>query len=302
MADGIFTKSSLELKDNQIELSVISDVHIATDKNDRNDYVFSSDNLPLSGEAYMLQQFCNKIIESGESGHFYDSKHRLILLGDIINGGECGYTDCYISKAFKLLKSALKPWVGTGNIIYITGNHDREAKFYNTVSGFPRKSIITTVGFINNKDSIYSIGGIIFEHGNKFDFRCSGKNLLGLMGDFASNIVVKFCSANMEDVLRGRHFYYDHGEDNGIRINPTNTLIKTMNSENRSVANNALKLLLNNPEYHTIVCGHTHQDPVRVTVNENERQLTYYNTGKFSRDGYLNLLVEQNNGIWRLIS
>lgn len=87
MNDCLFTKASLELNNNQIEFAIVSDIHIARDKDKRNDYVFDDNMNPLSGEAYMLQKFCDKIKASGEAGHFYDTKHRLILLGDVINGG-----------------------------------------------------------------------------------------------------------------------------------------------------------------------------------------------------------------------
>lgn len=302
MNNCLFTKAPLELKNNQIEFAIVSDIHIARDKDKRNDYVFSDDGRPLSGEAYMLQQFCNKIKASGEIGHFYDTKHRLILLGDVINGGECGYTDCYTSRAYKLLQSTIEPWIYTGHIIYVPGNHDREAKFYSTVAKFPRKSVVETIDYRTKKDYFYSEGGIIFEHGNKFDCLCSGKTMLGLMGDFASNVVVNFCSPNLEDLLRGRSYYNDHGTDNSIRMNPENAVVKTMNSECRRVANGALKLLSQHPECHTIVCGHTHQDPIKVVVKDNNKELVYYNTGKFSRDGYLNLITEQNpDGSWKLI-
>lgn len=302
MSDCLFTRNSLELSNNQIEFAIVSDIHIARDKDKRNDYVFSDDGRPLSGEAYMLQKFCDKIKSSGEAGHFYDTKHRLILLGDIINGGECGYTDCYTSKAYKLLQSTIEPWKYTEHIIYVPGNHDREAKFYNTAAKFPRQCVVETIDYRTKKDYFFSIGGIIFEHGNKFDYLCSGKTILGMMGDFASNVAVNFCSPNLEDLLRGRSYYTDHGKDNSIRMNPENAVIKTMNSECRRTANGALKLLSQHPECHTIVCGHTHQDPVKVVVKDNGRDLVYYNTGKFSRDGYLNLIVEQNqDGSWKLI-
>ena len=297
ITEGIFTKPTL--KDNQEEFCIVSDVHIACGK--RNDYVFSDNGNPLSGEAYMLKRFCDKIKISGESREFYDDKHHLILLGDIINGGECGYFDCYNSPAYKLLQRTLDPWLYTGNILYFAGNHDKQAKFYNTVAKFPRLSVIETVEDGSRKDKLYKTCGIIFEHGHKFDCLCTGKNLLGLMGDFASDVVVNLCTPDLEDLLRGRDYYRDHSDDNSIRIIPKETRIKSMNSECRRVANGALKLLSKNKDCHTIICGHTHQSPVHAQVKDNGRVLHYYNTGKFSKDGCLNIIVEKDdNGNWHL--
>ena len=59
--DGIFTKASLELNSNQIEFCIVSDIHIARDKDNRNDYVFNDKGLPLSGEAYTLKRFCDRV-------------------------------------------------------------------------------------------------------------------------------------------------------------------------------------------------------------------------------------------------
>lgn len=300
MNNGIFSKKSLELKNNQIEFAICSDIHIASDDG-RNDYVFTDEYKPLSGEAYMLDQFCTQVEISGNNGAFYDCKHKLIFLGDVING-ENGYFDCYNSRAYKRLLKAISPWLNTENIIYVAGNHDKTVKFYSTVAKFPRKSVVETIDYRTKQNYFYSEGGIIFEHGNKFDCLCSGKTILGMMGDFASNVVVNLCSPNLEDWFRGRSYYNDHGADNSIRMNPANAVIKTMNSECRRVANGALKLLSQHSECHTIICGHTHQDPVRISVNDKGRNLLYLNTGKFSRDGYLNVIVEQNdNGSWRMI-
>lgn len=305
MSNGIFINESL--KDNQIEFAVLSDVHIANDKTDkkkaRNDYVFSDDLEPLSGEAYMLKQLCNKIKTSGESGQFYDGKHILVLLGDVINGGECGYFDCYNSRAYKYLLDSISPWLPYGNILYFAGNHDKSAKFYNTIANFPRQSVVETIEEGSRKDRLFIKGGIIFEHGHKFDCLCTGKNLLGLMGDFASDVAVNLCNPDMEDLFRGRRFYIDHSADNEIRTVPKDTRIKSMNSECRRVANGALKLLSkHSDECHTIICGHTHQNPVKAVVNDNGKRLVYINTGKFCRDGYLNLVAEQDeNGKWHLV-
>ena len=123
---GIFSRPSLN--DNQVEFCIVSDVHIANDVTDkkkaRNDYVFDANCNPLSGEAYMLKRFCDKITISGENRQLYDGKHILIFLGDIINVGECGYFDCYNSYAYKLLQKTVEPYLPYGNVLYFAGNHD----------------------------------------------------------------------------------------------------------------------------------------------------------------------------------
>jgi UDP-2,3-diacylglucosamine pyrophosphatase LpxH len=122
------------------------------------------------------------------------------------------------------------------------------------------------------------------------------------MGDIASNLVVSFCSPDLEDLLRGRSYYSDHSADNCIRTIPKESEIKSMNSECKRVANGALKMLSKHPECHTIICGHTHQRPVHVAVNDSGRRLHYYNTGKFSKDLCMNILVEQDSkGTWSLV-
>lgn len=294
---GIF--NHLNLSDNQKEFCIVSDIHIA--QGVRNDYVFNEKKEPLSGEAYMLQEFCNRIKISGEQGCFYDDRHLLILLGDIINGGECGYFKCYNSDAFRILHSALEKYIHTGNILYFAGNHDKEALFYNTVSKFPRKSVIETIEYNTRKEKTFSKCGILFEHGNKFDCLCSGKTVLGLMGDFASNIVTTLCSPNLEDLLRGRKYYYDHSSENGFRTIPKDTTLKSLTNEDRRVANGALKMLKKYPECHTIICGHTHQRPVHIQSKDKDRIIHYYNSGKFVRDGWINLLVERKDNIWNLL-
>lgn len=302
---GIFSRPSLN--DNQIEFCIVSDVHIANDATDkkkaRNDYVFDSHGNPLSGEAYTLKRFCDKITISGENRQLYDDRHVLVLLGDIINGEECEYFECYNSYAYKLLHKTIEPYLSYGNVIYIAGNHDKNAKFYNTVAKFPRKSVIETIDSSSRKEYIFKKCGIIFEHGHKFDCLCTGKNFLGLMGDFASDVVVNLCSPNLEDLLRCRSYYTDHSTENSLRTIPKDTRIKSMNSECRRVANGALKLLSKHDnDCHTIICGHTHQSPVTAVVYDNGHKLTYINTGKFSRDGYLNVVAEQSeDGKWHLI-
>lgn len=298
ITDGIFTNK--ELNDNQTEFCVVSDIHIANGK--RNDYVFSENMSPISGEAYVLKRFCDKILLSGKMGHFNDGKHILIFLGDIVNGGECGYFDSYNSPAYKLIKSSVEPWLYTGNILYFAGNHDKQAHFYSTMTGFPRKSVIETIEEASRKEKIFKKCGIIFEHGNKFDCLCNGKTFLGLMGDFASSIVANLCTPDVEDLLRGRSFYCDHSDENEMRIVPKDTKVKSMNNECRRVANGALKLLSKNKDCHTIICGHTHQSPVKISVNDSGRVIKYINTGKFAKDGYLNVISEQDgNGNWHLV-
>lgn len=301
--NGIFSRE--DLKDNQAEFCIVSDVHIANDKTDkkeaRNDYIFNDKGEPLSGEAYTLKRFCDKIKLSGDRGHFRDGQHIFILLGDIINGGECGYFNCYNSYAYKLLYNSIEPWLYTGNILYISGNHDKEAKFYSNINKFPRKSVIETINPASKKDNTFIKCGVMFEHGNKFDYLCSGKNFIGLMGDFASNFVVSICSPDLEDLLRGRSYYIDHSSDNEARIIPEDVTIKSMNLECSRIANGAFNAVSKNNECHTIVCGHTHQSPVKISTDVNKRKITYYNTGKFSRDGYLNIVVEKDSsGRWSL--
>lgn len=301
--EGIF--SNRVLNNNQVEFCICSDLHIANDKigkkKARNDYVFNEEGKPLSGEAYMLQRFCDRITVSGKQCKFYDGKHVLVLLGDVINGGECGYFDCYNSYAFKLLHKTLEPWLYTENILYFAGNHDKNARFYSDVAKFPHQCVIETIDPNSKKNKIFKKCGILFEHGNKFDCLCTGKNFLGMFGDFASNIVATLCSPDLEDLLRGRSYYTDHSADNSIRTVPNETHIKSLNSEDRRVANGALKLLEQHKDCHTIICGHTHQHPIYIILNNNNRNLNYYNCGKFARDGYLNIVVEQNNDIWSLV-
>lgn len=282
-----------------------SDIDNEGNRDGRNDYVFADDGRPLSGEAYTLYQFCEKIKISGKEGKFYDEKHILIFLGDVING-ENGYFDSYNSYAFKLLYRTIEPYLSTGNILYIAGNHDKSAKFYNTVSKFPRNCVIETIEEGSRKNKLFIKNGIVFEHGHKFDCLCTGKNLLGLMGTFASDVVANLLNPDLEDILRNRPYYYDHGADNSIRTVPKETKINNMNNECRRVANGALKYLSGIKDSHIIVCGHTHQSPVKIVVNDGKRDLYYINTGKFSRSGYLNIVVEKEvvdgKEIWYLMA
>lgn len=317
MQEGIF--SSEKLPPNTVEFCVISDVHIANDEGDtsrsftaqsRNDYVFANNRTqtPISGEAYTLKRFCEKVNWSGRLGQFEDGQHVLVLLGDIING-ECGYFASYHSAAYKMLSSSFLPWVHTGNIIYVAGNHDRDAKFYSTLTNFPRLSV---------KEDEFTKCGIIFKHGHQFDFLCNGKNAIGLLGEFASNVVVKLFPPNVEDVMRGRDFYYDHSDTNSkrdLRSLPEQATLQTMSSENKRVANGALSELRkrssfgsssssSSGKYHTIICGHTHQSPIRIDIGAGTGgRLSYFNTGKFAKDGYLNVvakLVDAGTDTWEL--
>lgn len=312
MQEGIFSND--KLADNEVEFCVFSDVHIANDDGDvsrsltnqgRNDYIFANNKTwtPISGEAYTLKRFCEKVNWSGRCGHFDDGKHVAVFLGDIING-ECGYFASYNSIAYKMLSSAFMPWFDTGNIVYVPGNHDREARFYSVMTNFPRKCIV---------EEQYERCGIIFKHGHQFDFLCNGKSLLGMSGEIASNVVVKLFSPKTEDLLRNRGVYHDKDSSNHIRdlhSLPQYATLQTMSNENKRVAENAMKELVRrsagdskNPPMHTIVCGHTHQAPVMIQMR-NSRLLTYFNTGKFAKDGYINIRVRckyPDLNVWELV-
>ena len=303
MQTGIF---SPELPPGHVEFCIISDVHIANDEGDtsrmfttqsRNDYVFAKNKSqsPISGEAYTLKRFCEKVNWSGRLGHFDDGQHILVLWGDIVNV-ECGYFASYNSVAYKMLSSSFLPWVHTGNIIYVMGNHDREAKFYSTLTNFPRLAIV---------EGSYTKCGIVFQHGHQFDVLCNGRNALGLLGEFASNVVVKLFPPKVEDLMRGRDFYYNHSDNNKQRSARSlieQASLQTMSGDNKRVAENALKELKKRADCHTIVCGHTHQSPVQISVNGPKgNRLTYINTGKFARDGYINVVCRRDrNGNWEL--
>lgn len=311
MQEGIF--SSEKLPANSVEFCVISDLHIANDEGNsshafssqgRNDYVFANNRTktPVSGEAYTLKRFCEKVNWSGRLGHFDDNQHMLILLGDIING-ECGYCASYHSNAYQMLSASFLPWVHTGNIIYVYGNHDREAQFYSTLTNFPRKFIVEE----------FESRGVRFVHGHQFDFLCDGKSPLGMMGEFASNLVVRLFPPNVEDVMRGRDFYYDHSSENhrrSLRSLPSQATLQTMSGENYRVAVNALNWLRRRQAeagsrslpVHTIVCGHTHQSPVQISTVGGG--LNYINVGKFAKDGFVNVvsrLKYPETNTWELL-
>jgi UDP-2,3-diacylglucosamine pyrophosphatase LpxH len=314
MQEGIF--SSEKLAPNTVEFCIISDVHIANDEGDtsraftkqsRNDYVFASNRAqtPISGEAYTLKRFCEKVNWSGRLGHFDDGQHVLVLLGDIING-ECGYFASYHSTAYKMLSASFLPWVHTGNVIYVAGNHDKDARFYSTLTNFPRLSVV---------EDGFTKCGIIFKHGHQFDFLCNGRNAnvgglnIGILGEFASNVVVKLFPPDIEDIMRGRGFYYDHSSTNSkrdLRSLPEQATLQTMSNENKRVVNGAFAELRKQKSCHTIVCGHTHQSPIRIDLEEPKtgRHMTYFNTGKFAKDGYLNVvakLVDARTDTWGLL-
>lgn len=307
MQEGIF--SSEKLQKNVVEFCVVSDIHIANDEADssraftkqgRNDYVFSNNRTqtPISGEAYTLKRFCEKVNWSGRLGHFTDGQHVLVLLGDIING-ECGYFSSYNSIAYKMLSSSFMAWLNTGNIVYVAGNHDEEARFYSNMTNFPHKLVM-------DKEHPFTKCGVIFKHGHEFDCLCNGKNLLGLTGKFASSVVVKLFPPDMEDLMRGRDFYYNHSDENrmrNLRSLPEQATLQTMTGENRRIADGALKFLVDRGrDFHTIVCGHTHQSPIQINLNvDSTRKFTYINTGKFARDGYIRFRTKQLPcGTWTL--
>ncbi len=311
MQTGIFRNETLPK--NTVEFCVISDVHIANDEGNsshvftsqgRNDYVFANNKsrTPISGEAYTLKRFCEKVNFSGRLGHFDDGKHILVLLGDIING-ECGYFASYNSVAYKMLSSSFMPWVHTGNIVYVAGNHDKNAKFYSTLTNFPRRFVY---------ENEFTKCGIIFKHGHQFDFLCDGKSVFGMLGELASNVVVKLFPPNVEDLMRGRDFYYNHSSENKLRAPQS---VKEMSRESRRVANGALDELekrafegsvsqrrMSDQKFHTIICGHTHQSPVQIKTDC--YGFSYFNTGKFAKDGCLNVVAKlkyPDFNVWELL-
>lgn len=301
MNEGIFSTPSLP--SGVVEFCVVSDIHIANDEPSsraftnqaRNDYVFAKNKTqsPISGEAYTLKRFCEKINYSGRLGNFDDGRHKLILLGDIVNG-ECGYFSSYKSAAYKMLSASFLPWVHTGNIIYVCGNHDKEAKFYSVMTNIPRKFIY---------ENGYSEAGVEFRHGHEFDFLCNGRNVLGMMGDFASSAVVKLFSPYVEDLMRGRQFRHDKSDLNKVpdlRGLPSQATLQNMSGEAKRVAQNAIEYLSKYGSSHTIVCGHTHQSPVRIDIRDKH----YINSGKFAKNGYINVrskLRYPELGVWELV-
>lgn len=309
MANNLIFSNLYESRNRKfVEFCIVSDLHIGADEeklgrslstSSRQDYVFADNKIrsALSGEAHTLKRFCQKIISTGKSGLFDDNLHKLIFLGDLING-ECGYFSSYHSTAYKMLLSSILPWIHTGNIIYITGNHDKDAKFYSNMTGFPRQSII---------EGEYEDSGVIFTHGHKFDFLCDGTGFLGKMGDFASKFVTKLCNPNVEDLLRGREYYYVHDQSNKTRdqsdrakgLSPQSDM-SDWSIESRRVAKGAMSRIQKESKFHTIVCGHTHQSPVRLDFGEKH----YINSGKFARDGFLNVVcreVSADFGAWELV-
>ena len=294
MQEGIF--SCEKLPTNTVEFCVVSDIHIANDESNtsrlfssqsRNDYVFAKNKsqTPISGEAYTLKRFCERVMWSGRLGQFDDGQHVLVLLGDVING-ECGYFASYNSAAYRMLSSSFLPWVRTGNVIYVAGNHDKEAKFHSEMTNFPHRFVM---------ENEYSKCGIVFRHGHQFDKFCNGRNALGMLGEFASNVVVKLFPPNVEDIMRGRQVYQNHSDSNRLRDMRSLTeqaSILTMSGENKRIAEGALNELKKRSNCHTIICGHTHQNPVRIDVRKSNGTLTYINSGKFAKDGYVNVVAK----------
>jgi UDP-2,3-diacylglucosamine pyrophosphatase LpxH len=298
MPTGIFTNTNLPPTD--VEFCVASDFHIGADESNfrntlnstRQDYVFANNKIQsaLSAEAHTLKRFCQKILYSGKLGMFEDGRHKLVLLGDIING-ECGYFASYKSIAYRMLLGSVLPWIYTGNIIYVCGNHDKEAKFYTNLTGFPRGSIF--------EDS-YTDMGVKFSHGHKFDPLCDGKTAIGLMGDLASEFVTNLCSPALEDLFRGREFYEVHDRSNLKRIGSESISRSRLSQSDRMLMKAALNDARNSDGCHTAICGHTHQKPMWY----NSGQMNYINTGKFARDGFLNVVVRRDSEleICRLVS
>ena len=307
---GIF--SGNKLGRNEAEMCVISDVHIGS--GERNDYVFGgkagAQTSPVSGEAYTLRRFCEKVTESGRLGELSDGRHKLVLLGDIVNG-ECGYFASYNSPAYRMLMSSFLPWVQEGNVIYIKGNHDKEAELFSPhMTGFPKKFVVDEL----------DCGGVIFEHGHQFDPLCDGKSLVGMMGSAASSLAVRLLSPDVEDLVRGRKFYHDHSQGNGLRSIPNLSGLsgssETESNDSRNVRCGAalrIKKLrkqedfelangLTNERHCAIVCGHTHQRPVEI-VDDSYVKLSYFNSGKFARDGYILIRTKYNDryGAWELV-
>lgn len=289
MKTGLFLKE--ELGDNEVEFCVVSDIHIANDDSNvartltdgRNDYVFARNRTisPISAEAYTLKRFCEKLKYSGDVGHFDDDKHVLVLLGDVING-ECGYFASYNSVAYRLLVSVMSSFMAKGNIVYVNGNHDKNAAFYCSITQFPKKFIMEN----------YERCGVRFEHGHRFDCLCNGEDFLGLMGDFASAAAVKLLSPNVEDLVRMREYYHQHSDSNSVRqkIETQNEVPNDWSLENKRVANGALNWLKSRTDLHTIVCGHTHQSPTHIKA----AGLNYINSGKFVRDIGVNFVCRKD--------
>lgn len=280
--------SSPILPIDQLEIALVSDIHIAS--GDRNDYEYKNE-YPISGEAKTLEKLCRTIQLASCSAGYY-----IVILGDTING-ECGYWSSMKTTAFKHLMAAMRPWFESRRGFIILGNHDIQLKQYIGAYRLPNGAPIPTECIIPNT-SYLNIGGTIMLHGNQFDWRCTGKRgTAGMLGDIASLAVTTLLPPALEDVLRGREFEYTRGELNKTR-NVSMATLAEMNSENYAVANGALKFLkdlqTDNPNVHTVICGHTHQKPVQISAPHGR----YINAGKFSKDGIVNVRASVANNTY----
>lgn len=272
--------SSPILPIDQLEIAVVSDIHIAS--GDRNDYEYKNE-YPISGEAKTLEKLCRIIRSANCTAGYY-----IVILGDMING-ECGYWSSMKTTAFRHLMDAMTPWFESRRGFIVLGNHDVQLKQYIGAFGarIPTECVIPNSSYLN-------IGGTIMLHGNQFDWRCSGKRPFGMLGDIASLAVTTLLPPALEDVLRGREFEYTRNELNKTRNVGMATLAE-MKSEDYNVANGALKFLKDlqsdNPNVHTVICGHTHQRPVQITAAHGR----YINAGKFVKDGIVNVRASITN-------
>lgn len=261
----------------ELEIAVVSDIHIAS--GDRNDYEYKR-HYPISGEAKTLEKFC-RLIELAQQcstvGRY------IVILGDTLNG-ECGYWSAIKTQAFTRLKSALKPWFDNRHAFIVLGNHDIEAKRYLPAAGIDPECVVPNTTFLN-------IGGLIFMHGNQFDWRCNGKRPWGMLGDIASRAATTLLPPAIEDLIRGREYEFCKDSSNrprDIRFGiPSTATLAEMKTENFNVASGALEFLESVGTAHTIMCGHTHQTPIQIE----HHPLRYINAGKFAKDGIVNVRV-----------
>lgn len=279
--------SSPILPIDQLEIAIVSDIHIAS--GDRNDYEYKND-YPISGEAKTLEKFCRIIQSASCTAGYY-----IVILGDTING-ECGYWSSMKTTAFKHLMNAMRPWFESRRGFVILGNHDIQLKQYIGAyseggSPIPTECIISNHSYLN-------IGGTIMLHGNQFDWRCTEKRgTIGMLGNIASLAVTTLLPPALEDVLRGREFEYTKNELNKTRNVGLATLAE-MKSEDYNVASGALTFLktlqADNPNVHTVICGHTHQRPVQINAPHGR----YINAGKFAKDGIVNVRASVTNNTY----
>jgi UDP-2,3-diacylglucosamine pyrophosphatase LpxH len=120
------------------------------------------------------------------------------------------------------------------------------------------------------------------------------------MGDLASEFVTNLCSPALEDLFRGREFYEVHDRSNLKRIGSESISRSRLSQSDRMLMKAALNDARNSDGCHTAICGHTHQKPMWY----NSGQMNYINTGKFARDGFLNVVVRRDSEleICRLVS